>query len=83
MVRLKGFKERMDTRSALNLIRSCKIKRVGSEIVSIFKACGRVLAEDVKAKYDVPHFDRSAVDGYAVFRTRSPTYLYVSRQCDP
>ncbi|RMF19255.1 MAG: molybdopterin molybdenumtransferase MoeA, partial [Deltaproteobacteria bacterium] len=30
------------------------------------KACGRVLAEDVTAPEDVPHFDRSNMDGYAV-----------------
>ncbi|RMF21296.1 MAG: hypothetical protein D6760_09790, partial [Deltaproteobacteria bacterium] len=30
------------------------------------EACGRVLAEDVTAPEDVPHFDRSNMDGYAV-----------------
>jgi len=39
---------------------------VDSEVVSVYEACGRILAEDIVAKIDVPHFDRSAVDGYAV-----------------
>jgi molybdenum cofactor synthesis domain-containing protein len=66
MVRLKGFKERVDVSTALKRIADVEIKRVGTEVVPITEACGRILAEDVIAKYDVPHFDRSAVDGYAV-----------------
>ena len=37
-----------------------------SEIVPLAEACGRVLAEDVKAEEYVPDFDRSTVDGYAL-----------------
>jgi len=37
-----------------------------TEEVPIEKAGGRVLAEDIKAKRDVPPFDRAAMDGYAV-----------------
>lgn len=36
------------------------------EEVEILEAEGRILAEDVFAKEDVPHFRRSTVDGYAV-----------------
>lgn len=39
---------------------------VGSEIVSITNALGRILAEDITAPLDVPPHDNSAVDGYAV-----------------
>ena len=39
---------------------------VGSELVSLTAAMGRVLAEDIAATEYVPDFDRSTVDGYAV-----------------
>lgn len=39
---------------------------VGVEVVSTDDAYGRVLAEDIVSKLDVPPFDRSKVDGYAV-----------------
>src|SRR5215212_9868102 len=39
---------------------------VGSERARLAEALGRVLAENVAAPVDVPPFDRSAVDGFAV-----------------
>src|SRR5688572_33368657 len=36
------------------------------EIVPLFHAHGRVLAQDVRAPVDLPGFDRSNVDGFAV-----------------
>jgi putative molybdopterin biosynthesis protein len=39
---------------------------LGAERVSLAGSLGRVLAEDVAAPIDVPPFDRSAVDGFAV-----------------
>lgn len=39
---------------------------LGVEQVPIENARGRVLAADVRSGVDVPHFDRSVVDGYAV-----------------
>ena len=39
---------------------------LGTDEVSIEHALGRVLAEDVRADADMPPFDRSAMDGYAV-----------------
>ncbi|MDH5664581.1 MAG: molybdopterin biosynthesis protein, partial [Candidatus Bathyarchaeota archaeon] len=39
---------------------------VGVERVSLSEAHDRVLAEDIMAPMDVPPFDRSTVDGYAV-----------------
>ncbi len=41
-------------------------KPIGVERVSLSEAHNRVLAEDVVAPMDVPPFDRSTVDGYAV-----------------
>jgi len=37
-----------------------------AETVAIAGALGRVLREDVRAEFDVPHADNSAMDGYAV-----------------
>ncbi|HEY6099521.1 MAG TPA: molybdopterin-binding protein, partial [Anaeromyxobacter sp.] len=39
---------------------------LGSETVPLAQALGRVLVEDVVAGVDVPAFDRSSVDGFAV-----------------
>jgi molybdopterin molybdotransferase len=39
----------------------------GTERVGLQEAYGRVLAHDVVAAEDLPEFDRSTVDGYAVF----------------
>lgn len=43
-----------------------KLSPLGSETISLADALGRVLAEDVIAAIDVPGFDRSNVDGFAV-----------------
>jgi putative molybdopterin biosynthesis protein len=39
---------------------------VGSEHVQLHQALGRVLADDLTSPVDVPPFDRSSVDGFAV-----------------
>jgi molybdopterin molybdotransferase len=39
---------------------------VGSETVNTLQARGRVLAEDLYSKVDLPHFNRAAMDGFAV-----------------
>ena len=36
------------------------------ESIALSAACGRVLAEDIRAEEYVPDFDRSTVDGYAI-----------------
>jgi molybdopterin molybdotransferase len=41
-------------------------RRLPAENVSLLETRGLVLAEDVRAKFDSPPFDNSAVDGYAV-----------------
>ena len=40
--------------------------QVGVETVALEAALGRVLAEDVRSEVDVPGFDRSNMDGFAV-----------------
>jgi putative molybdopterin biosynthesis protein len=42
------------------------LRPLGAEEVPLAEALGRVLAEDVVAPLDVPGFDRSNVDGFAV-----------------
>lgn len=39
---------------------------LGQEKVDILSALGRVIGEDIYAPYDIPPFDNSAVDGYAL-----------------
>lgn len=43
-----------------------RVEPVGTERVELEKAAGRVLAEDIAAAEDVPAFDRSPYDGYAL-----------------
>jgi len=38
----------------------------GAETISILEAVGRIVAEDVLSDLDIPGFDRSTMDGYAV-----------------
>ncbi len=42
------------------------LKPLGSECIQLNNAHGRVLSEDIQANIDVPGFDRSNVDGFAV-----------------
>ncbi len=43
-----------------------KLAPLGSETVPLARALGRILAQDVRSQVDVPGFDRSNVDGFAV-----------------
>src|ERR1044071_1299812 len=43
-----------------------KVEPLSVETVALTEAHGRVLAEDVRADIDLPPFDRSRMDGYAV-----------------
>jgi len=42
------------------------VSRLSAESVPLLRAQGLALAEDLKARFDSPPFDNSAVDGYAV-----------------
>ncbi len=67
MVRLRGFEKLTNVDEALaTFFEALKPKRGKPESVTIEKAIGRVAAEDRVAPSDLPQFDRSAVDGYAV-----------------
>ena len=50
---------------ALRLVLA-NVEPLGIERVSILSALGAVLAEEIRARRDVPAFDNSAMDGYAI-----------------
>jgi len=52
---------------ALEIVfKNVKVEPLGVETVDLLNAYGRVLAEDIYSKIDVPPFDRATMDGYAV-----------------
>lgn len=62
----------------------------GTERVALADALGRVLAEDVRAEVDVPGFDRSNMDGFAVHASdtygaseEEPTLLALNAETIP
>ncbi|NWG11677.1 molybdopterin molybdotransferase MoeA [Candidatus Bathyarchaeota archaeon] len=67
MVRLKGFQKLTSVDDALHIFfGKIQIKKLKTTCIPLHSALNRVLAEDVIAEEDLPRFDRSAVDGYAV-----------------
>ena len=63
----KIFHKLVTIEEALELIKKhVDLSPLGVEEVDLLKASGRVLAEDIIAKVDLPPFDRSEMDGYAV-----------------
>lgn len=64
-VRRRGFSEYIRLEKALEKIFS-KLDLLESEKISFEQAAGRVISEDIKSEVNVPPFDRSAMDGFAV-----------------
>jgi len=64
-VRMRGFMERTDLDVALEVLRSC-VKPLEEESVPLQEALGRTLARDIISTEEVPAFDKSAMDGYAL-----------------
>lgn len=64
-VRNRGFGARAPFDAALAVIDS-RAERLPSESVPLAEAAGRVLAEPVRSAVNVPAFERSAMDGFAV-----------------
>jgi molybdopterin molybdotransferase len=80
--RESGFKERTRLTEATARLREVVDPVDRTERVPVTSAVGRVLAEDVRAHRAVPHYDRAAMDGFAVraedtfgASTRSPAVL--------
>jgi molybdopterin molybdotransferase len=66
LVKLKGFQKLTLTDQALQTwFKALQIKPA-VETVPLQQTLGRVLAEDLFAQEDLPRFDKSAMDGYAV-----------------
>ena len=67
MVKLKGFQKLTLTDQALqSWFNALQIGKPKVTMVTLQEALGRVLAEDLFAPEDLPRFDKSAMDGYAV-----------------
>ena len=66
-IRMKGFLELISIEEALErFFSTAKLVQPDVEEVGINNALGRVIAEDVHSEWNVPPFDRAAMDGYAV-----------------
>jgi putative molybdopterin biosynthesis protein len=57
-----------------------RLKPLGLETVSLQMALNRVLAEDIASSVDVPSFDRSNVDGYALVASDTFAAMEESRR---
>jgi molybdopterin molybdotransferase len=62
---MRGFTERTDLEAALEILRSC-VGALDAETVPLERALGRTLSGEVRADLDVPAFDKSAMDGFAL-----------------
>ena len=60
----KAFFQVVTPAEARELLR--QVAAVDSELIDTVDARGRVLAEDLRSRVDLPHFDRAGMDGYAV-----------------
>jgi len=73
LARLKGFEKLTGVGDALSMfLKELKPTRIGVDCVQVSEALERVAAENIVAPSDLPPFDRSAMDGYAV--TASDTF---------
>jgi molybdopterin molybdotransferase len=67
LARLKGFQKLTRVDEALQTwLDVLKVKKCNAVTVPLNKALNRVLATNLTTKDDLPRFDKSAVDGYAV-----------------
>lgn len=66
-VRGKGFSKHIRVSDALNkYLEHVELKFEDGKNVPLLESVNRVLAMDVVSDRDIPHFDRAAMDGYAV-----------------
>jgi molybdopterin molybdotransferase len=67
LARLKGFQKLTRIDEALEVwLSNLQVNGRRQASVPLYEGSNRVLAEDVSAQEDLPRFDRSAVDGYAL-----------------
>ena len=62
---MRGFRSRKPVEEVLAWI-DAEVSALGEETVSLSEAHGRVLAGPIVSSIDVPAFDRSAMDGFAL-----------------
>lgn len=62
---MRGFKKRSPVKEALGWVQSQSIE-LAKETILIQNATGRILANDVISPLNIPGFDRSMMDGYAI-----------------
>jgi molybdopterin molybdotransferase len=55
----------IEIEQAREIVMGC-VEPLGEETVALSEALGRVLAEDIRSEEDVPGFDSSAMDGFAL-----------------
>ena len=67
MAKLKGFQKLTSTDEALNRwLNILKLQKCEEIKISINEALNRVVSSDILAEEDLPRFNKSAVDGYAL-----------------
>ena len=54
--------------SIFNLLKKIDITKLDNEIISIAKSLNRFLAKDIRSRINLPPFNNSAVDGYALLK---------------
>lgn len=64
-VRMRGFARRSTVQSALDWL-DHQVTTLSAELTGLGSASGRVLAQAMTSEVDVPHFERSMMDGYAL-----------------
>jgi len=64
-IRMRGFLKRTPVKTLLSLIKEHSQLLSAEEILTV-ESCGRILAQDINSPANVPNFDRSAMDGYAL-----------------
>ena len=64
-VRMRGFRERSNVEAVLQLIEE-RVHALSGESVQVGDSVGRILVVEQSSPTDVPGFDRSAMDGYAL-----------------
>ncbi|MEM3819917.1 MAG: molybdopterin molybdotransferase MoeA, partial [Nitrososphaerota archaeon] len=65
---MEGFKTLTSVDKALQILRGILEKLEEKDVVDVplTESLGRVCGENIYARFDIPSFDRSAVDGYAL-----------------
>ncbi|PAT35977.1 gephyrin-like molybdotransferase Glp [Vandammella animalimorsus] len=72
-------KDLLDYHDALNTLLQTHQPMVRSETLPLAQLHGRILAEDLPVRLDVPNFDNSAMDGYAICGTDRSSWQVVQR----